>query len=139
MNEEIDTENITRDEAKFTVDILPKAVKMGLLFVIEESEDQFSFLAPEELHDIFKKLDEVREKSQEKMTFVRDLEDVLRAGVHLYGIISTDQLLKLWEIKYSNDDYTLDYNADVRAMISLITIKHDYHFVDNLLIASDRF
>lgn len=139
MNNEFDTKDITRNETEFFVNVFPVGVKMGLLFIEENSEDEFSFFVSKELLDIFQNLDEVREEYQEKMTFVRDIEDVLRAGVHLYGILSTSRLLELWEIKYPDYKYTLDFYDDFHALIPLITIKHDYHFVKNRLIASDKF
>jgi len=131
-------EGMTVEETEFFVNVYPIAVRLGLLFSMG-NEKNLKTIITAELLDVLNNLDTVKEENYEKLEFAKQLDEVLKAAVRLYGIIDKTRVIKLWEIKYPDFKFTLDFYDYLETILPILAIKNDYFSINKRFIASPIF
>ena len=145
-NHKFASDNFVDEENNFYLEVYKKAVRMGLLYSLN-NEGEFISLMPAEvekaLMEVSTNMNQMKKEYQSEMTIWNQLEEVIVAGVHLYGTVSSSRILKLWEIRYPDPECTtegiVDFTRTISKIIPLLAIRNDYYFVDRYIIGSDQF
>lgn len=146
LEDELQEEHEAIGELVYTLDIYPAAVRMGLIFPWRD-ENQITNVVPgmvrTRLDHVFENYIQLEEQYADELRFITQLNDLLRAGIHLYGVMTSSAVHELWEIQYPNEQLSVDqireFMNETSLYLPLLVIKNGYHHVDNALIASEKF
>jgi len=136
--EEFNSEEITFEETEFFVNVYPIAVRLGFLFSMGNGNGLKTVITAE-LLNVLNNLDAIKEENQEKIELAKQIDEVLKAAVHLYGVVDKTRVIKLWEIRYPDFKFTLDFYDYLETVLPILAIKNDFYTIDNRLIASPVF
>ena len=108
-HDEFPAEEMSLEKADFYVSVYPVAVRMGLLYSLNK-EDEVMITMPEEikesLDDFLSNYDQERKQYRSQMNVWAQIDEVLKAGVHLYGALSASKVFDLWERHYPDAQRT---------------------------------
>lgn len=135
----------TVDTVDFYLSVYSKAVQMGLVYSRDEGEFISSFIPQE----IAEKLDEFLNHYEEKIENYRadrqrweKIENILLAGVNLYGTLTKDKIMDLWELQYLESDWLIEemkeYMDVENKYLPLLIIRNGLFFVEGIVIGSDH-
>lgn len=125
-------------EVEFYVTLFPNLTQLGILYS-KINGDKFTTLSIDEIQSLLNQRDKIKKEHKQKELNYFMIEEIVQAAVHLYGVVDKEQVLKLWEIKYPQFNYTVDFYQYFYQMIPVITIANGYEYVDDQLIAIPEF
>lgn len=139
---DFNTDKISKDEMDFFLEVYPKAVRMGLLFSFHATYD-INTIMPLEISDAIKhfmsEIDKIKKQYFTEISALKQIDDALKAAVHLYGVVSLDRVREIWEIQYPNVEYSADFEDLLFKTVPLLAIKYDYDYIEHSLIADYKF
>lgn len=138
VNREMDLETVNAEMVKFYVKVHPIAVKMGLLFS-KHIDGILNTLISKELKHVLNEIDYTKKKQQKKPINVEQFDRILKAAIHLYGVVTKEQVVELWKIRYPDFNFTVEFYDYLFLVLPIIAIKNSFYFVDNKLFASFEF
>lgn len=145
-NGEFGADEMTLDEAEFYMTVYPIAVRMGLLYSFNGEEavsTTLPFEAKQSLDDVLSNFNQVRKQYHSEIVLWEQIEEILEAGVHLYGALTTGDVMDLWEIRHADPERTTEQTfAFLRYLfekLPLLVIKNGYYFIKKYVIASTQF
>src|SRR5699024_26437 len=135
--------NLSDKETDFYLSVYSKAVRMGLLFSVDEKDQMVTWM-PDDIgklfHDVLDNFAEIKKKYQSQIRVWEQLEEAMVAGVNLYGTVSTWTATELWEICHSDPNRTveqkIEFSSSVPKIIPLLVIRNNYYFVNNYMIGN---
>lgn len=145
-HDEFPAEEMSLEKADFYVSVYPVAVRMGLLYSLNK-EDEVMITMPEEikesLDDFLSNYDQERKQYRSQMNVWAQIDEVLKAGVHLYGALSASKVFDLWERHYPDaqrtEAETLEMLKYLYKILPLLALNNGYYFVEKSVIASPQF
>lgn len=146
VNDGFDENNTTYEEVEYYEEVFLVAVRLGLVFPLDDG-DSITTYTPiesiEELEKVLKSYSEFQAKYQEKINLWNEIEDYLHTAIHLYGVVSREEVEMIWEIQSpfgekvtANPLQRLFY---LQEYLPWIVIRNHYLNVSNLLFASTSF
>lgn len=120
----------------FFIRMFPAAVKLGLLFP-NQKDNKLGIEMPEELPEALNDFN--NSENDELNYFIRDLDLALKAGIHLYGILSYSKIVDLYRILHPEMDLSNASLSKIFYYTSTLAIAHSYFQPTVMTIASDRF
>lgn len=134
------------EEVDFYLGIYSIAVSTGLLYS-KNVEDEIITTMPneikEKLEDIIENYPQVLHEYQDELRLWSQIDEVFRAGVNLYGVMSINQVIGLWEIAYADSNFTIEdffnYMVYEDSILNLLAIHNGFPMIDDYLIASPIF
>ena len=143
----LSSDNYTRENTEFLLTVYRIAVRFGLLYTTEVIGGVVMIMPGEikmRLDEALENFEELQVEYASKLKLWDDMNEVLVAGVNLYGIMTVAEIHKLWQIrhgKFTEDtlDEMMAFYNNVRKYLPLLIIDKGYLFVDNYLIASSNF
>jgi len=135
----------TMEEVVFNLSVYRMAVRMGLLYSLDDG-DGVMITMPVEVKDaldvVLANFDQIKEEYRSQMKAWEQIDEALRASVHLYGVATASEVMDLWEIRYPDTERTFEETMDFMkylfSIISLIAIKNDY-YSSKYMIGSPEF
>jgi len=123
----------TMEEAVFNLSVYPVAVRMGLLYSLDDG-DGVVITMPVEVKDaldvVLANVDQIKEDYRSQIKVWEQIDEALRASVHLYGVTTASDVMDLWEIRYPDPERTFEETMDFMkylfSIVSLIALKNDY-------------
>ena len=143
----LSSDNYTRENTEFLLTVYRIAVRFGLLYTTEVIGGVVMIMPGEikmRLDEALENFEELQVEYASKLKLWDDMNEVLVAGVNLYGIMTVAEIHKLWQIRHGKftadtlDEMMVFYN-NVRKYLPLLIIDKGYLFVDKILIASSNF
>lgn len=143
----LSSDNYTRENTEFLLTVYRIAVRFGLLYTTEVIGGVVMIMPGEikmRLDEALENYEELQVEYASKLKMWDDMNEVLVAGVNLYGIMTVAEIHKLWQIRHGKftadtlDEMMVFYN-NVRKYLPLLIIDKGYLFMDKILIASSNF
>lgn len=143
----LSSDNYTRENTEFLLTVYRIAVRFGLIYTTEVIGGVVMIMPGEikmRLDEALENFEELQVEYASKLKLWDDMNEVLVAGVNLYGIMTVAEIHKLWQIRHGKftadtlDEMMVFYN-NVRKYLPLLIIDKGYLFVDKILIASSNF
>ena len=143
----LSSDNYTRENTEFLLTVYRIAVRFGLIYTTEVIGGVVMIMPREikmRLDEALENFEELQVEYASKLNLWDDMNEILVAGVNLYGIMTVAEIHKLWQIRHGKftadtlDEMMVFYN-NVRKYLPLLIIDKGYLFVDKILIASSNF
>uniref|UniRef100_UPI003F65521B YecA family protein n=1 Tax=Alkalibacterium putridalgicola TaxID=426703 RepID=UPI003F65521B len=128
--------DLSRRETMFFLAVYPAAVKLGLLFS-KDSSDQLISVHSTELADALRQLKSIR-KSERVQRFVH-IRRLLELAIDLYGIVSKDFLLTLYRKAYPEEPFGLNDYQTFFILVNILMVEDTYYSLEDDYIASKAF
>lgn len=138
VHDELEAGTFNSEETEFYIKVYPILVQMGLLFSMDTKEGT-AVVTAAELKHVVKEMDQVKEKHREKINFAKQIKEVLKAAIHLYGTIDSQRVIELWKINYPDFKYTVEFYEYLSSILPIIIIQNNYYFTDQNVIGSSKF
>ncbi len=140
---EFPSEEMSLEKADFYVSVYPVAVRMGLLYSLNK-KDEVTVTMPEEikesLDEFLRNYEQERKQYRSQMNVWAQIDEVLKAGVHLYGALSASKVIDLWERHYPDSKRTTEEVLErVHQILPLLALNNGYYFIEKSIIASPQF
>lgn len=125
----------------------PAATRMGLLVSLEREGKAISYVPDEvmeTLAEVLSNYSQLEKEYAKKVTFWKELEDILHAGVALYGVLFKGSVFDLWKV-YNPKMKILDVEDQIAWMTSiyhyipLLAMRNNFYLVNEGIIGSDMF
>lgn len=135
--------NLSDKEIEFYLTVYSKAVRMGLLFSMDEKDQMVTWM-PDDIgkliHDVLDNFAEIKKKHQSQIRVWEQIDETLIASIHLYGAASLSRVMELLEILYPEPNLTneqiIEFSGFVSKIIPFLVIKNNYYFIDKYVIGS---
>lgn len=139
MLDDIKMDKMHMNDVKFFVEVLPVAIKLGLIAAHLDRFGQLKVFATTECIEAIEDIRLHQKEVKQQLKQYRELNKVLKAAVNLYGAIHIDRFYKLWEILYPDFEYTVEFYDTIETILPILIIQNGYHFVNREIIGSSEF
>ena len=137
--------NLSDKEIEFYLTVYSKAVRMGLLFSMDEKDQMVTWM-PDDIskliHDVLDNFAEIKKKHQSQIRVWEQIDETLIASIHLYGATSLSRVMDLLEILYPEPNLTneqiIEFSGFVSKIIPFLVIKNNYYFIDKYIVGSHQ-
>ena len=137
--------NLSDKEIEFYLTVYSKAVRMGLLFSMDEKDQMVTWM-PDDIgkliHDVLDNFAEIKKKHQSQIRVWEQIDEALIASIHLYGAASLSRVMELLEILYPEPNLTneqiIEFSGFVSKIIPFLVIKNNYYFIDKYVVGSHQ-
>src|SRR5699024_9205952 len=137
--------NLSDKEIEFYLTVYSKAVRMGLLFSMDEKDQMVTWM-PDDIgkliHDVLDNFAEIKKKHQSQIRVWEQIDETLIASIHLYGATSLSRVMELLEILYPEPNLTneqiIEFSGFVSKIIPFLVIKNNYYFIDKYIVGSHQ-
>lgn len=135
------------ESVDFFLNVFRVAIRLGLLYVAVEN-GLVTIKMPsdisERMYEAYEKFDELRDEYQSELKHLDQVNEVLIAGINLYGVLTTFSFNELWEICYPDIDETnfeemKESYLTMNKYLHLLIIGNGYIFTHKYIIASSNF
>lgn len=135
------------ESADFFLNVFRGAIRLGILYAVVEN-DLVTIKMPsdiaEKMYEVYEKFDELRDEYHSELKYLDQVNEVLVAGVNLYGAMTTFRFNELWDIYYPDVNVTnLEEMREIyfirNKYLHLLIIGNDYIFTHKYIIASPKF
>lgn len=135
------------EQTEFLLTVFEVAVRMGMIYVWEVADGvQMSIpvLIKEKIDEALIKFEELEDLYEWDLDHWAEMNEILAAGVHLYGVMPVGKFYELWEIRfplYNVQDFEKMNDAydKIERYLPLLAIRNGYYFVEGNLIAHPTF
>ena len=144
FNEQSDMDPLSLEE--FYLNVYPAALRMGLLYTSLQ-ENRVITVMPEEiklyLDANLANFAHLKREFSLKIPAWEEMEEVLKAGVHLYGVLNVDTLTDLWRIRHTEEQLPVVEDASFiqssYEVLPLLAIKNGYYLINDSLFGNSVF
>lgn len=135
----------SRDDMTFDLTIFPAATRMGILFSFEH-EDEIEYYVPDEikvkLTEMVSDSAKLEKKYVKEIRVWKEVEDVMHAGLALYGVASKGtiyKLCKVYDTDIEKDDIErqLSFMSYLFQYLPLLAMRNNFYIIRGYLLASD--
>lgn len=143
---EDDAEVDLAEELKFYTQAYPVAVRLGFLYPFA-GEGYVTTGVPAESEKMVGRVladySQLEAKYASEIKKSKELEGLLFAGIHMYGVFPRGKIFDLWKGKRSKAQISIaEYEEifeDIEFFVPLLAIKNGFYIIDGYFIASDVF
>lgn len=146
VDDAYDEKNTRYAEVEFYEDVFPVAVKLGLIFPWDDGESIITYTSIESieaLEMVLKDYSEFQTAYQEKINLWNEIENYLHTAIHLYGVVSREEVEMIWEIQNPFGEKVTDNPLQrlfyLEENLPWIVTRNHYYNVNNLLFANASF
>lgn len=132
-------EHLVDQDIKFLVEGLPIAIKLGLVVARLTKDGELTIHATAECYEAFENIRKHQKNVKGQLKQYREFNNVLKAAVHLYGVIDFQRFYRLYEIHYPTFDVTNEFHEMLETILPILIIQNGYHFINRNLIGSFEF
>lgn len=135
------------EKVEFFLTVYQVAVRLGLLYITEKNDEVVMTMPGKikrKLDEALDYFDALQVEYQSELKLWDQMNEVLVAGIHLYGVMTTFNFSDLWETRYP--DFNLINIEEMRKFYScrnkylpLLIIGNGYIFTDQYIIGSPEF
>ena len=146
INGEFREETARLEEGEFYMMVYPSLVRMGLLLAMREDDGLTNAIpgdVKETLDKVIENFTQMEGKYAQELEYFYEIEGLLDAAIHLYGVVTAKTVHQLWMIENSDKEISttqiqqfLDYSD---YFLPLVVMKNGYYHIDKYLIASELF
>lgn len=143
---EFESDEITEEVITFYLSVYPVAVRMGLLYSLDGEEDVITTIPIEvkDALDVFlANFDQIEKEYRSEINVWEQIDEVLRVGVHLYGVLTSFTVVDLWEIRHPDFEEKLEEHLNfikyLYDILPLIVAKNGYYFLNDYIIGDSVF
>ena len=137
---------MTHEEAEFYVSVYSAAVRMGFLYSVKTAEEM-TMTMPTEIKETLDKhlsnFKQIEKENDPQMKAWAQIDEVLKAGVNLYGVLTSNEVVDLWKFRHPDSKRTAGeteaFSKYIFEILPLLVLNNGYYFIERHIIASSQF